>query len=77
MKIISKITLYTGIILFLSIYLDDKADSKVEQPKTNIVISKSQIKVEAAPYHISGKIQIKKPVYKEKIALSPTLEKDN
>ena len=77
MKIIPKIILYTVIILFLSIALDEKVDSKIEQPMPRAIITKNQTKVRAAPYGISGKIQIKNPIYKEKITLNSNLKLDN
>ena len=77
MKIIPKIILYTIIIVFLFISLDYKADSKMESPKTDTFISKGGVKVETIPYSISGKVQIKNPVYKERIFISPDLEAGN
>ena len=70
MKIIPKIALYTMIILFLSISLDEKAGSQVESPKINIAPNKSRMKVEVMPYGISDKIRVKHLIYKEKIDLN-------
>ncbi len=77
MKIIPKIALYAAIILFLSISLDEEAGSQAGPPETNAVLIKNQAKVRAVPYSISGKIKIKNPIYKEKIALNSNLELDH
>jgi hypothetical protein len=77
MKIILKIILYAVIILFLSIVLDEKADSKTEQAIPKVSTFTSRTKVRAIPYDICGKIKIKNPVYKEKIALNSNLELDH
>jgi len=77
MKIIPKIVLCTSIILLLSISLDKKVGSQVESPKANVAPIKRQIKIEVAPYSMVGKIQVKNPVYKERVAINSSLELDH
>ena len=77
MKIIPKIALYAAIILFLSISLDKKDDSKAEPPRSSVVVNKSQMKVGLTPYGMSGKAKVKNPIYVERITLNSSLGLDH